>query len=75
MVTLIGCSGIQTKTKKVYPDDLWLQHTKSGITKVMVETYGAVKDKALPQCKSALKLCNVDKASIRNWKEEGVSTD
>lgn len=67
-VMLTGCSTtVQTKVIKQYPDALWVQHTDSGLAKDMLSDYGKVREKALPQVLDALKACNVDKGSIREW--------
>ena len=67
-VMLTGCSTtVQTKVIKQYPDAAWVQHTESGLTKDMLDDYGKVREKALPQALDALKACNADKDSIRKW--------
>lgn len=67
---LIGCSSVQTKYIKVYPDASWTVITETGLTEEMLGTYGAVRNKALPQVKSAVKACNADKKSIRDWAKD-----
>ena len=64
---LIGCSSVQTKYIKVYPDASWLVENKLGITKDMLNTYGQVRNKALPQAIETVDLCNADKKLIRDW--------
>jgi hypothetical protein len=71
MGMLIGCSTqVQTKIQKVYPDELWVKDTGHGITKSMLNNYGNVRNKALPRCMEAVRLCNADKATIRKWIKE-----
>ena len=69
-VTLNGCSGVQTVTKKVYPDKLWVMPTEIGIRKDMLKTYGDVLNIAFPASIKAVNDCNADKKSIRNWMKE-----
>ena len=64
---LNGCSSVSTITKKVYPESSWVVHTELGVTKDMLDSYGNVRNVALPQAIKAADSCNADKATIRAW--------
>ena len=70
---LTGCSSVQTKMVKVYPDPQWTIETPLTVTKDMLSDYGKLRNNALPQAISDLDRCNAHKASIREWAENKQS--
>jgi len=67
-VILSGCSNTPAhKVQYLTPDPMWVQPTEIYLGIGDMETYEAVRNKALTEALSAVGRCNADKAAVRSW--------
>lgn len=75
-VIVSGCSSSPVhKAQYLTPDPAWVQPTVIYLGIQDLQTYEAVRNKALTEALSAVGRCNADKAALRAWMQKAKQAE